>query len=101
MKNNKFKFISLIIIVLLIVYMYTAINNAQKKSDAESFKILSDAIIRSAVQCYAIEGFYPPNIEYLEENYGLLVDHDKYFISYSVFASNIIPEVDVFQKDLQ
>lgn len=73
----------------------------KKKSDAESFKILSDAIIRSAVQCYAIEGFYPPNIEYLEENYGLLVDHDKYFISYSVFASNIIPEVDLFQKNIQ
>lgn len=100
MKNNKFKFISLLLIALLIVYMYTAINNAQKKSNAENFKILSDAIMRSAVQCYAIEGFYPPNIEYLEQNYGLLVDHDKYFISYSVFASNIIPDVDVFQKNI-
>ena len=101
MKNNKFKFISLLLIALLIVYMYTAINNAQKKSNAESFKILSDAIMRSAVQCYAIEGFYPPNIEYLEQNYGLLVDHDKYFISYSVFASNIIPDIDLFQKNIQ
>ena len=98
MKNN-FKFISVIIIIVLIVYMYIAVDNAQRKSDEESYNILSDAIIRSAVQCYAIEGFYPPDIEYLENNYGLLVDHNKYFVSYSVFASNIIPEVQVFLKN--
>lgn len=99
MKNN-FKFISIIIIIVLIVYMYIAVDNAQRKSDEESYNILSDAIIRSAVQCYAIEGFYPPDIEYLENNYGLLVDHNKYFVSYSVFASNIIPEVQVFLKNM-
>lgn len=99
MKNN-FKFISVIIIIVLIVYMYIAVDNAQSKSDEESYNILSDAIIRSAVQCYAIEGFYPPDIEYLENNYGLLVDHNKYFVSYSVFASNIIPEVQVFLKNM-
>lgn len=99
MKNN-FKFISVIIIIVLIVYMYIAVDNAQRKSNEESYNILSDAIIRSAVQCYAIEGFYPPDIEYLENNYGLLVDHNKYFVSYSVFASNIIPEVQVFLKNM-
>ncbi len=78
--------------------MYTSVDNAQKNGKEQSYRILSEAIIRSAVQCYAIEGFYPPDIEYLESNYGLLVDHDKYFVSYSVFASNIIPEVQVFRK---
>ena len=80
--------------------MYAAVDNAKRKSDEENYKILSDAIIRSAVQCYAIEGFYPPDIEYLENNYGLLVDHNKYFVSYNVFASNIIPEVQIFLKNL-
>jgi len=98
--KNNFKFISVIIIIVLIAYMYIAVDNAQRKSDEESYNILSDAIIRSAVQCYAIEGFYPPDIEYLENNYGLLVDHNKYFVSYSVFASNIIPEVQVFLKNM-
>lgn len=100
MKKNKFKFISVIILLLLIIYMYIAVDNAEKNSYEESFNILSDAIIRSAVQCYAIEGFYPPDIEYLENNYGLLVDHDKYFVSYSVFASNIMPEVEIFIKNI-
>lgn len=86
---------------MLIAYMYMAVKNTQTKSNDESYKILSDAIMRSAVQCYAIEGFYPPNVKYLEENYGLLVDHDKYFVSYSIFASNIIPEIQVFKKNIQ
>lgn len=86
---------------MLIAYMYIAVKNTQTKSNDESYKILSDAIMRSAVQCYAIEGFYPPNVKYLEENYGLLVDHDKYFVSYSIFASNIIPEIQVFKKNIQ
>ncbi|MDI9495163.1 MAG: hypothetical protein QM227_02715 [Bacillota bacterium] len=97
--KRDFKIISVLILIMLIVYFYMAVDNAHKKSDEEGHRILSDAIIRSAVQCYAIEGFYPPDIEYLENNYGLLVDHDKYFVSYRVFASNIIPEVDVFIKN--
>lgn len=98
--RKNFKFIFVLSIIILIAYMYIAVDSAQRKSDEESYKILSDAIIRSAVQCYAIEGFYPPDIEYLENNYGLLVDHNKYFVSYSVFASNIIPEVQVFLKNM-
>ena len=101
MVKNGFKFISLIIVIMLAAFLYTAIDNAQRESSEESHRILSNAIIRSAVQCYAIEGFYPPHIKYLEDNYGLLVDHDKYFVSYSVFASNIVPEVQVFPKYLQ
>lgn len=97
--RKNFKFIFVLSIIILIAYMYIAVDSAQRKSDEESYRILSDAIIRSAVQCYAIEGFYPPDIEYLENNYGLLVDHNKYFVSYSVFASNIIPEVQVFLKN--
>ena len=78
--KRDFKIISVLILIMLIVYFYMAVDNAHKKSDEEGHRILSDAIIRSAVQCYAIEGFYPPGIEYLENNYGLLVDHDKYFV---------------------
>ncbi|NLA13027.1 MAG: hypothetical protein GX867_02145, partial [Tissierellia bacterium] len=50
MKKN-FKFIFVLSIIILIAYMYIAVDNAQRKSDEESYKILSDAIIRSAVQC--------------------------------------------------
>lgn len=92
------KSLFIVIIILLIVYMYYGIENVQKSNDEENFNVLNEAIRRNSVLCYAIEGFYPPNIEYLENNYGLLVDHEKYIISYSVFASNIMPEFTVFIK---
>lgn len=98
MRKIKFKIISVVSVLLLAAFLYSAVNNAKKGSDDEMYKMLSDAIIRSAVNCYAIEGFYPPDIEYLEENYGLVVKHDKYVISYRVFASNIMPEIEVFNK---
>lgn len=98
MKKNKFKVLSVVVILLFIGYLYFAVDGARKSNDDEKYNILADAIARSAVQCYAIEGFYPPDIEYLENNYGLVVDYDKYVISYNVFASNIMPDVEVFFK---
>lgn len=98
MKKNKFHIFSIIVFTLLISYLLFGVESAKNSTDEEKHLILIDAINRSAVQCYAIEGYYPPNIEYLEKNYGLVVDHDKYIISYSVFASNIMPQIEVFLK---
>nr|WP_300092804.1 hypothetical protein [Sedimentibacter sp.] len=98
MRKLKLKILSVAVVFLFAAFLYMSVDNAQKGSDNEMYEILTDAITRSAVQCYAIEGFYPPDIEYLEENYGLVVNHDKYVISYNVFASNIMPEIEVFNK---
>lgn len=66
-----------------------------KKADARGAEALRDAIRRASVQCYAIEGRYPPNVEYLEENYGILIDRKRYDVFYSGFASNIMPDITV------
>ena len=34
-------------------------------------------------------------VDYLEENYGILIDRDKYDIFYSGFASNFMPDITV------
>ncbi len=95
---KKIKFLTIVLIFLLACCFYNNIENIHKANEKEKFEILSDAIKRSAVQCYAIEGFYPPSIEYLEDNYGLVVDHDSYVVSYRVFASNIMPDIEVYIK---
>lgn len=48
------------------------------------------------MHCYAIEGQYPESVAYLEENYGLRIDHDRYIVHYDIFADNIMPEITVF-----
>lgn len=57
-----------------------------------------NAILSSAKQCCAIEGSYPASLQYLEDNYGLVVNHDDYAITYSVFAGNVMPNVVVLAK---
>lgn len=98
MKNNKGNLISVVLSILLIIFLLVGTNKIHEKSSEESYLILKDAINRTAVQCYAIEGYFPPNIKYLEENYGLIINHDKYIVSYNVFASNIMPSIDVFVR---
>lgn len=96
MKRHSFAAVATILLFLL--FFYTSVENVKIRRDNENIHILEDAIIRSAVQAYAIEGFYPPDIQYMEDNYGLMVDHEKYAISYDVFASNIMPEVVIYLK---
>ncbi len=57
-----------------------------------------NAILSSAKQCCAIEGSYPSSLTYLEDNYGLVVNHGDYVITYSVFAGNVMPNVVVLAK---
>jgi len=96
MKRHSFAAVATILLFLL--FFYTSVENVKIRRDNENIHILEDAIIRSAVQAYSIEGFYPPDIQYIEDNYGLMVDHEKYAISYDVFASNIMPEVVIYLK---
>ncbi|MDD2494824.1 MAG: hypothetical protein PHE29_06480 [Tissierellia bacterium] len=98
MNKNINYLLSIAIFSLLIVYLLFGVSKVNKGSKEESYLIIKDAINRSAVQCYAVEGYFPPNIEYLEKNYGLVVDYDKYIVSYNVFASNIMPDIEVFIK---
>ncbi|HIX16151.1 MAG TPA: hypothetical protein H9740_10615 [Candidatus Hungatella pullicola] len=70
-----------------------------QKADGEGVEALQDAIRRGSVQCYAIEGRYPPSLDYLEKYYGVQIDRERYDVFYSGFASNIMPDITVVSKD--
>ena len=55
--------------------------------------------MEKALQCYVIEGSYPSDIEYLEENYGLTVNKQEYMIIYTPFAENLPPDIRVIPKE--
>ena len=67
-----------------------------ERTTARDQETLKKAIARASVQCYAIEGRYPPSVEYLEENYGIAIDRERYHVFYEGFASNIMPDITVF-----
>lgn len=65
---------------------------------AEGRQILEDTLRRTAVACYASEGFYPPDVAYMEDHYRLQYDRDSYVVHYEVFASNLMPDITVLDK---
>lgn len=57
--------------------------------------LLMEQVRRAAIDCYASEGRYPHELNYLIENYGLIYDDSRYSVMYEAFASNIIPDIAV------
>lgn len=70
-----------------------------KTADREGDTALRKAIAKASVQCYAIEGRYPPDVAYLEDHYGVMINHDRYSVFYEGFASNIMPDITVIRKE--
>lgn len=87
---------SFTLMVALVGYGIHSVDNTTKEKQLGFAK---EAIQRSVVQCYAIEGHYPPDIAYLQQNYGLAVDTDQYVIHYQRTAANLLPDIAVFSKE--
>lgn len=56
------------------------------------------AIRKATVQCYADEGRYPAELDYLIENYNVHIDTDNFMVVYDCAAANVSPNISVFRK---
>ena len=65
------------------------------RTDAGVLSLAEGGVRRAAVECYALEGFYPRTLDYLVENYGVTADDSRYVISYQYVASNLMPDITV------
>ena len=65
----------------------------------EGAAAIKDVIVRAARQCYVVEGVYPPDLEYLQDNYGLHINTNDYYVTYDAFSSNLPPDVIVSIKE--
>ncbi len=90
-------FLSLAVFVLVLALFGAGTVLFAKRAEENGAETLRSSIGRASVQCYAIEGRYPPSIKYLEENYGLQIDQERYNVFYSGFASNIMPDITVVE----
>ena len=87
-------------VVLIVVLMFfTALSNLGAGQNEEGRAQLESVLRKTAVSCYAAEGFYPPTLEYMEEHYGIQIDRQRYNVFYEVFASNIMPDITVLEKN--
>lgn len=75
----------------------TALDSLDRGRDGEDLRQLEEALRRCCVACYAAEGVYPPSVDYLKERYGLQVDEERYSVHYTIFASNLMPDITVLE----
>ncbi|SFB03226.1 hypothetical protein SAMN05216249_10782 [Acetitomaculum ruminis DSM 5522] len=85
-------------IILVTIFIFSASYFSNISSDNEK-ELLEKALKRSIVECYALEGSYPDSLLYIEKNYGLVYDTDKYFIDYQPIGKNIMPSYSVIAKN--
>ena len=71
---------------------------AGRSDNSAQRAFIQQAVERAVVQCYALEGAYPPNIAYVQEHYGLRVDEERYLIHYRVEGENLRPEILVIER---
>jgi len=79
------------------VVIIFGVNQTENSSKSEGLRILEDGIRRAVITCYAVEGYFPDTIGYIEERYGIHVDRTKYVVHYKIFASNIMPDITVLE----
>ena len=89
---------SLLFVIIISAVLIAGIFYISNMGSEQGIKLTREAAIRTAVECYAIEGIYPPNVQYMEDNYNLSYDKTKYYIHYDAFASNIMPTIEVYEK---
>lgn len=87
-----------ILAVAVLCFFLVSLTNLDSGRREEGKLRLEEAIRRSAVACYAVEGIYPPDLEYLQQYYGLQIDDSKYLVIYEAFAENLMPDITVQER---
>ena len=95
-KDTKGVLFTVLILAVVVVFFFSAVGGASGKADSSAIATLEKAIKRAAIQCYAIEGFYPPDVTYLVDHYGIIIE-DKYIVEYKSFSGNNLPMIKVMQ----
>ena len=88
-----------LLMVLLLGGVWLLVSRLGTSSGNAQTQFVTDAVHNAALTCYAVEGAYPEDLQYLRENYGLAYDRTRYYVTYDAFASNLMPEIFVVEVE--
>lgn len=91
--------LSLFLFFMIFGCFTLAVSTISRQTAEEEKQALEQAIQRDITLCYATEGQYPPNLQYLKENYGLTYDNSRYYVDYQALGANIFPEYTILVKE--
>lgn len=95
-RNYLGTILSLVLFLGIFLLFYQGIHSVSDTTLLQQQESLENAIRKSAVHCYAVEGAYPESLDYLKEHYGITYDEDRFLVDYEIIGSNLMPDVHVF-----
>ena len=88
---------SVFFFVIVIAVFLMGISFIASTSSKDQTQILTDAVNKDIIHCYAVEGYYPPSLKYIEDHYGLTYDKTRYIVDYVPVGDNIMPSVTIVE----
>ena len=95
LRKNGFSLLLFPTVLLIMLYGF---QSAAGNSAEEHLRLTEETLRRAVVSCYALEGRYPPDVAYLQEQYGLQLNDEKYIVHYEIFAENIMPDITILER---
>lgn len=94
---KQIQLLIVVVISLTVVFMLVSgLSGYDDQYASAEVDRVRETVDKYIIQCYATEGAYPPNIDYLAKHYGLILDEEKYIYEYEPVAENIKPVVQIF-----
>ncbi|MCQ4950134.1 MULTISPECIES: hypothetical protein [Oscillospiraceae] len=98
-RSRRIRLLLLALAALLLAGCLLLLPRVQGDLSRQSAASAEAAVRRAVVQCYAVEGAYPADLQYLEERYGLQINHRRYIVDYNILAPNVAPQITVLEKE--
>ena len=90
--------ITLTTFLAMVVLLVFAVSQLNAGSEREQAAALKETVMRATLTCYAVEGRYPSDAEYLRANYGLVYDDARFIVSIRSFSDNLLPDIAVLTQ---
>lgn len=97
-KFNYLLFLSLIMVAVWIMIFLMMSDTLSQRTMADQEASLEHAMDHAITNCYALEGMYPPDLDYMKEHYGLIYDDSAFYVDYRPIASNIRPDYFIIRR---
>lgn len=89
--------VSMCLFVFMVLLLFGIDHTAESTAVQDQQRQL-EAVRKAAITCYSVEGFYPSDLEYLKEHYGVYIDEQRFQLHYEYSGSNLMPDIRIFEK---
>ena len=95
---RKSQIVIFIFSIIFIALLTSSIVKSTAYYKDNELETIEASIRKALVTCYVTEGYYPSSIDYLKDNYGLVIS-SKVNVFYQATGSNIFPDFMVAYKE--